>query len=241
MMSRRRIAFPPSSGPAAFGFQLRPSKQEFATSDMGRKWSVLRCRNSEPRMSAWGQKPKLPQRNSNVRFTSISGHQVAWSGRLSTRVSSTIHVHCCRHIRFKNPKLSTAPFKIIGSLSASSAFSGQPHPRALPVLLTRHSGRNYDAYGTSSNTPSVRREICVIRRHPVTADPAINTIRDNDILGALSCRQAFLHKKIILSCRRRSAACCSARRCSKSRLPAPGASGKSPAIQHETALPRRRQ
>jgi hypothetical protein len=39
MNSRRRIAFP-KLGPRRFDFQLRPSKQEFATSDMGRKWSI---------------------------------------------------------------------------------------------------------------------------------------------------------------------------------------------------------
>jgi hypothetical protein len=51
--SRRRIAFP-KLGSAAFGFLLRPSKQEFAASDMGRKWSVLRCKNSEPRAGEMG-------------------------------------------------------------------------------------------------------------------------------------------------------------------------------------------
>jgi hypothetical protein len=53
MKSRRRIASP-GSEPAIFGLQLRPSKQKFATSDMGRKMVSLRCKNSEPRMSARG-------------------------------------------------------------------------------------------------------------------------------------------------------------------------------------------
>jgi hypothetical protein len=36
MKSRRRIAFPKLGTTLHLGFQLRPSKQEFATSDMGR-------------------------------------------------------------------------------------------------------------------------------------------------------------------------------------------------------------
>jgi hypothetical protein len=36
LLPNRAVALPsPSSGSAAFGFQLRPSKQEFAASDMG--------------------------------------------------------------------------------------------------------------------------------------------------------------------------------------------------------------
>ena len=60
----------PSSGPAAFGFQLRRSKQEFATSDMGRKWSVF-CAAAIPShpMSARGQNTNLPRRSIAVRFT----------------------------------------------------------------------------------------------------------------------------------------------------------------------------
>jgi hypothetical protein len=64
MKSRRRIAYPS-------GFQLRPSEQEIATSEMG---SVRQCalQNPNPPMSVMGQKRRLPHRETGVHSASIS-------------------------------------------------------------------------------------------------------------------------------------------------------------------------
>jgi hypothetical protein len=53
MKSRRRIAFPQAQGPANLGFQLGPSEQEKATSEMGFQ-GQLRCEKLELLMTATG-------------------------------------------------------------------------------------------------------------------------------------------------------------------------------------------
>jgi hypothetical protein len=57
-----------------FGFQLRPSKQESAPSETGRRCGNVRRRNPERPRSGWGHFSPLPHRNSVGRFTSGSSH-----------------------------------------------------------------------------------------------------------------------------------------------------------------------
>jgi hypothetical protein len=54
MNSRRFIAFPWPQDHAKFKFQLKPSKQESETSEMG-TGAALRCGNAEPPVSQLGQ------------------------------------------------------------------------------------------------------------------------------------------------------------------------------------------
>ena len=57
-----------------FGFQLRPSKQESAPSETGRRCGNVRRRNPERPRSGWGHFRASPHRNIIGRVTSINRH-----------------------------------------------------------------------------------------------------------------------------------------------------------------------